>query len=348
MRDPNEATLGRARTRLDALVSEACAREGVSYELDHYWRIPATRFATEVVDAVERAARATGGRSRRIRSGAGHDAQHMATIGPAGMIFVPSRGGKRPLRRRVSRRWTTSSTAPTRCCWPPSIPRTAHERERRTEMRLWFAVPLAILLVAAVSGCGAQQTRPDFPKGAGGLSPTVEDKDAGLVAVAPNFDLKTYKVVAVAPFTATDPDIKDDGDRRFAAKMTAYLHKELQRRLRDSGLFTRVVNVTEAAIPNGAGNVLRLDGEITRLGRGSQVARYFTYGASGKTRAQIETRFVDVRTGRVVMVTADRRVAGIGWFGGDDEDHLEESFDDAARDLAKFLTRLSRGEAPQR
>jgi hypothetical protein len=37
----------------------------------------------------------------------------------------------------------------------------------------------------------------------------------------------------------------------------------------------------------------------------------------------------------------------MGFFGGDSEDHLRESFDDAARDLAKFLIRLNRGEAPR-
>lgn len=94
VRDPNAATLDRARTMVDALVREACGREGVSYELDHYWRVPYTPFAADVVDAAERAARATGARYRRIRSGAGHDAQYMAAIGPAGMIFVPSRDGR--------------------------------------------------------------------------------------------------------------------------------------------------------------------------------------------------------------------------------------------------------------
>lgn len=47
------------------------------------------------------------------------------------------------------------------------------------------------------------------------------------------------------------------------------------------------------------------------------------------------------------MVTADRRVAAYGVFGGDSEDHLKESFGDMARDLARFLVRLSRGEAPR-
>jgi N-carbamoyl-L-amino-acid hydrolase len=94
MRDPRDATLDRARPLLDRLVTEACQREGVRHELDHYWRVPATPFHPEVVGAVERATRAAGARGRRILSGAGHDAQYMAAIGPTGMIFVPSRAGR--------------------------------------------------------------------------------------------------------------------------------------------------------------------------------------------------------------------------------------------------------------
>jgi beta-ureidopropionase / N-carbamoyl-L-amino-acid hydrolase len=94
MRDPQDATLERAREKLEAVVREACEREGVRYELEHYWRVPYTPFDPGVVDAVERAARAAGARHRRIRSGAGHDAQYMAAIGPAGMVFVPSHDGR--------------------------------------------------------------------------------------------------------------------------------------------------------------------------------------------------------------------------------------------------------------
>ena len=46
-----------------------------------------------VVDAIERAAAGLGLRSMRLPSGAGHDAQMMARLGPMGMIFVPSAGG---------------------------------------------------------------------------------------------------------------------------------------------------------------------------------------------------------------------------------------------------------------
>jgi beta-ureidopropionase / N-carbamoyl-L-amino-acid hydrolase len=94
LRDPQEETLDRALSMIDRLVRTACRREGVRYDLDHYWRVPYTPFAPEVVDAVERAARTVAAPYRRLRSGAGHDAQYMAAISPAGMIFVPSRGGR--------------------------------------------------------------------------------------------------------------------------------------------------------------------------------------------------------------------------------------------------------------
>jgi len=94
MRDPRTETLDRARERLDRIVREAYEREGVRYELEHYWQVPYTPFAPEVIAAVERAATTVGARWRRIRSGAGHDAQYMAAIGPTGMIFVPSHDGR--------------------------------------------------------------------------------------------------------------------------------------------------------------------------------------------------------------------------------------------------------------
>jgi beta-ureidopropionase / N-carbamoyl-L-amino-acid hydrolase len=46
-----------------------------------------------VKDAIETSARGLGLSTRHLPSGAGHDAQHMARLGPTGMIFVPSVGG---------------------------------------------------------------------------------------------------------------------------------------------------------------------------------------------------------------------------------------------------------------
>ncbi len=207
---------------------------------------------------------------------------------------------------------------------------------------------LAVAVALTFLGCvGAQQTRPDDPVGVGNLKPAVADKDAGLVGLAPGFDLKNYPVVAVEPFPVTDPAIKDDGDRKLAASMSAFLHSELVRRLRESGVFTRVVNLAETTMPASQERTLKLSGTITRLGEGSQALRMMwgAYGA-GRTRTQVEMRFVDARNGQVQLVTADRRIASVGMWGGSSKDHLKESYDDMARDLGKFLTRLSRGETP--
>jgi N-carbamoyl-L-amino-acid hydrolase len=46
-----------------------------------------------VVGTIEGACRRLGIRCRRMPSGAGHDAMNMARIAPAGMIFIPCRGG---------------------------------------------------------------------------------------------------------------------------------------------------------------------------------------------------------------------------------------------------------------
>jgi len=209
---------------------------------------------------------------------------------------------------------------------------------------------LALALSLLLAGCfGAYQVTADNPTGAGSLRPTVEDKDAGLVGIATGFEVKSYPVIAVALFPVTDPSVKDDGDRRTAASMATFLQSELVRRLRESGLFAQVVNLTETPWQPGAQKALRLEGTITRLGEGSQAARamFGLYGA-GKARAQSDMTFRDAQTGQPVMVTADRRVAQMGIFGGDSKDHLRESFDDMARDLAKFLVRLNRGEAPRK
>ncbi|HEV8643581.1 MAG TPA: DUF4410 domain-containing protein [Methylomirabilota bacterium] len=205
-----------------------------------------------------------------------------------------------------------------------------------------------LVLLLAMAGCSsAIQSSPDNPMSAGGLTPNVKDQDVGLVAMAPGFDVSKYKVIVVEKFPVTDRELKDEGDRRFAAKMAPKLQLELVRRLKDSGLFQRVVNTSAAQYQPGAEPALRLQGAITRLGRGSQVARYFVgaYGI-GRARAQADMRLIDASSGRVVMVTADRWLANVGMFGGDDEDLLEQSFDGIAESLAKLLVRLSKGEKP--
>lgn len=208
---------------------------------------------------------------------------------------------------------------------------------------------LALLsILVLLGGCfGAYQVSPDNVQPVAGLSAPVEDKDAGMVALRPGLDIKQYKVVTVDKFPVTDTAIKDDDDRRAAAEMSTILQSELVRRLRDTGLFSRVVNLSETQFTPGPEGTLRIEGAISRLGGGSQAARAFAglYGA-GAARAQADLRFVDMKSGQPVLVINDRRQATMGFFGGSTRDHWKESFDDMARDLGKFLIRLSQGQAP--
>jgi N-carbamoyl-L-amino-acid hydrolase len=54
---------------------------------------PAALATPEIQSQIEEAARSLGLKTMRLPSGAGHDAQMMAKLGPMGMIFVPSGGG---------------------------------------------------------------------------------------------------------------------------------------------------------------------------------------------------------------------------------------------------------------
>jgi len=63
---------------------------GTAFSFDRFYTSVAAPTAPAVRDVVERSARALGLSTLRMPSGAGHDAQSMAHLGPIGMIFVPS------------------------------------------------------------------------------------------------------------------------------------------------------------------------------------------------------------------------------------------------------------------
>jgi hypothetical protein len=210
-------------------------------------------------------------------------------------------------------------------------------------------VGLVALAVSVLSvGCyGPYRVSPDDSPGAGGLEPTQRDREAGRVGVAADFDLNRYRVMTVAKLPVVDPAVKSDDERALADGMSTFLQSEMVRRLRESALFTRVVNLSESGDEPGDDAALRLEGQITRFDEGSQTLRliFGVYGG-GAARVQVETRLVEVRSGRVVLVTADRRQATMGIWGGVSIDHIRDALDDIARDLARFLLRLSKGQAP--
>ncbi|MFB3855124.1 MAG: Zn-dependent hydrolase [Vicinamibacterales bacterium] len=93
LRNPDRTRLENAEARLRSFIAVAARREGVEHEIVTLADVPPARFDEGVVAAIEESAAVLGYRSRRMMSGAGHDAQIISARWPAAMIFVPSRGG---------------------------------------------------------------------------------------------------------------------------------------------------------------------------------------------------------------------------------------------------------------
>ncbi|MBR8121709.1 Zn-dependent hydrolase [Burkholderia multivorans] len=93
LRDPDEQRLQQAEQRLADHLEQLAALEGVQISTERLARFEPIVFDAALVDAIEKAAARRGFSYRRMTSGAGHDAQMIARIAPAAMIFVPSRGG---------------------------------------------------------------------------------------------------------------------------------------------------------------------------------------------------------------------------------------------------------------
>jgi N-carbamoyl-L-amino-acid hydrolase len=93
LRDPDEERLQAAEKRLTDYLAEIAESEGVQISTEQLVRLAPVVFDAELANAIEESARQLGFTHRRMTSGAGHDAQMIARIAPAAMIFVPSRGG---------------------------------------------------------------------------------------------------------------------------------------------------------------------------------------------------------------------------------------------------------------
>src|SRR5262245_22173855 len=216
------------------------------------------------------------------------------------------------------------------------------------------AHPVGLLFLACIvtAACANVRVTPHDPVSIHTLKPTIEDKDAGLVGIRPNFALSSYRVIAVDRFILT-ANVTDEDDKVLAQTMPAYLQTQLVRRLRESGLFERVIDSRDGGGPAAdEAGLLKLQGTITGLTGGSRALRFWIGFGAGRSRVQVETRFVDAQSEEVLLVTADRHVAAISDalsldYGGNSEHLVRESLSDMARDLVKFLVRLSHSQAPQ-
>ena len=90
LRNTDEESLQEAERRTFAFLEATAKAEGCEVSLRRLARFEPVTFAPVIVDAVERIALAHRRSVMRLPSGAGHDAQMIARMCPAGMVFVPS------------------------------------------------------------------------------------------------------------------------------------------------------------------------------------------------------------------------------------------------------------------
>jgi allantoate deiminase len=93
VRSPTEAGYARVERVVQETLERIAVEEELRLEIAETHRKPPTPLDPDLQDLGERAAREEGATTRRMPSGAGHDAMVLARHVPAGMLFVPSRGG---------------------------------------------------------------------------------------------------------------------------------------------------------------------------------------------------------------------------------------------------------------
>ena len=90
LRNTDEKMLQEAERRLARFLERLAESESVAIEARRLARFEPVAFDPDIVETIETTAGELGFRHRRMTSGAGHDAQMLARVCPAAMIFVPS------------------------------------------------------------------------------------------------------------------------------------------------------------------------------------------------------------------------------------------------------------------
>jgi N-carbamoyl-L-amino-acid hydrolase len=103
MRDDDPGVIERLEAHLRRMAAEVTTEGRCGVQVERIRTGAPAKMDSAFQDAIEAAsARFADGKSIRIPSGAGHDAQVLATIMPAGMLFVPSIGG-------ISHHWSENT-----------------------------------------------------------------------------------------------------------------------------------------------------------------------------------------------------------------------------------------------
>jgi N-carbamoyl-L-amino-acid hydrolase len=94
MREPDPAVLDRLARDCASLAKRVARRRQVQVELRPISATAPAPCAPRVQATIEAAAAELGLGTQRMYSAAGHDAQNLAAVTEAGMIFIPSKGGR--------------------------------------------------------------------------------------------------------------------------------------------------------------------------------------------------------------------------------------------------------------
>ena len=207
-------------------------------------------------------------------------------------------------------------------------------------------VSASLVLLVLATGCAPVQSTPLHPAAVGSLVPSVKDRDAGRVAAAYGFDVTRYQTITLGNVSVDMPARWSEEDRRIASSVIAHLRSDLAQELRTAGRFERVAG--DASAQDAPANTLRLDVRITALEL-DQLAPTALWQWLGPGSIQMETRFVDAASGRVVLATADRRTARTVMTETRDIPGTTARLDEAANylvmDLVNFLGRLEKTAA---
>jgi N-carbamoyl-L-amino-acid hydrolase len=94
MRDPDPEVLQRLSDECAEAAREVGRSRGIEVEVRPMSATRPAPCARRLQATIEDACRALGFKSQRLYSAAGHDAQNLAAVTDAGMVFIPSRGGR--------------------------------------------------------------------------------------------------------------------------------------------------------------------------------------------------------------------------------------------------------------
>jgi acetylornithine deacetylase/succinyl-diaminopimelate desuccinylase-like protein len=90
----NESLIEQLYEQLLADAAPILQADGLTLEQQQLSNAPGIRCAEPIQDALTHAAQTRGYASTKLPSGAGHDAMHMASVCPVGMVFIRSIGGR--------------------------------------------------------------------------------------------------------------------------------------------------------------------------------------------------------------------------------------------------------------